>query len=165
MVFTPTETSFKAYLPGWRWARIKQLALVGSSSSLHSEACKALGGSDGVVHSKISGRGIAASARVPTFCVIPGSSGHVAGVGMERSATSACFVRWLPGRPQKVARNLQSRKVFVGPRSGCRGRVPNTCQLVGQPGRDEAGNFRRSRRFRDVARRLGLREDWTGRLD
>ena len=44
-------------LPGWRWARIKQLALVGSSSSLHSEACKALGGSDGVVHSRISGSG------------------------------------------------------------------------------------------------------------
>jgi hypothetical protein len=42
-------------LPGWRWAGIKQLALVGSSSSLHSEACKALGGSDGVVHSRISG--------------------------------------------------------------------------------------------------------------
>jgi len=41
-------------LPGWRWARIKQLALVGSSSSRHSEACKALGGSFGVVHSKIS---------------------------------------------------------------------------------------------------------------
>ena len=45
------------YLPGWRWARIKQLALVGSSSSLHSEACKALAGSDGVMHSKISGSG------------------------------------------------------------------------------------------------------------
>ena len=44
-------------LPGWRWARIKQLALVESSSSLHSEACKALAGSDGVVHSKISGSG------------------------------------------------------------------------------------------------------------
>ena len=43
-----------ANLPGWCWARIKQLALIGSSSSLHSEACKALGGSDGVVHSTIS---------------------------------------------------------------------------------------------------------------
>ena len=41
-------------LPGWRWARIKQLALVGSSSSSHSEDCKALEGSSGVVHSKIS---------------------------------------------------------------------------------------------------------------
>ena len=41
-------------LPGWCWARIMQLALIGSSSSLHSEACKALGGSDGVVHSTIS---------------------------------------------------------------------------------------------------------------
>ena len=30
-------------LPGWRWARIKQLALVGLSSSWHSEACNALG--------------------------------------------------------------------------------------------------------------------------
>ena len=42
-------------LPGWRWARIMQLALVGSSSSSHSEVCKALGGSSGVVHSTISG--------------------------------------------------------------------------------------------------------------
>ena len=41
-------------LPGWRWARIKQLALVRSSSSRHSEACKALGGSSGAVHSEIS---------------------------------------------------------------------------------------------------------------
>ena len=31
-------------LPGWRWKRIKQLFLVGSSSSLHSEVCNALGG-------------------------------------------------------------------------------------------------------------------------
>ena len=31
-------------LPGWRWTRIKQLVLVGSSSSLHSEVCNALGG-------------------------------------------------------------------------------------------------------------------------
>jgi hypothetical protein len=41
-------------LPGWRWARITQLALVGSSSSLHSEVCKALRGSFGVVYSEIS---------------------------------------------------------------------------------------------------------------
>ncbi len=47
----------QANLPGWRWAGIKQLALVGSSSSLHSEACKALGGSDGVIHSRISDSG------------------------------------------------------------------------------------------------------------
>ena len=33
---------------------IQQLALVGSSSSLHSEACNALGASDGVIHSSIS---------------------------------------------------------------------------------------------------------------
>ena len=39
-------------LPGWRLAGIKQLAFVGSSSSLHSEA----GGSDGVIKSRISGR-------------------------------------------------------------------------------------------------------------
>ena len=54
-------------LPGWRWAGIKQLALVGSSSSLHSEACKALGGSDGVVHSRISGSGgcVRAAANIP----------------------------------------------------------------------------------------------------
>ena len=41
-------------LPGWCWAEIQQLALVGSSSSLHSEACNALGASDGVIHSSIS---------------------------------------------------------------------------------------------------------------
>ena len=45
-------------LPGWRWARIMQLVLVGSSSSLPSEACNALGGSDGVAHSKISLNGV-----------------------------------------------------------------------------------------------------------
>ena len=43
-----------ANLPGWCWAEIQQLALVGSSSSLHSEACNALGASDGVIHSSIS---------------------------------------------------------------------------------------------------------------
>ena len=36
-------------LPGECWAEIQQLALIGSSSSLHSEACNALGASDGVV--------------------------------------------------------------------------------------------------------------------
>ena len=41
-------------LPGWCWAEIQQFALVGSSSSLHSEACNALGASDGVIHSSIS---------------------------------------------------------------------------------------------------------------
>ena len=44
-------------LPGWRWARIKQLALVGLSSSWHSEACNALGGPFGVAHSIISVHG------------------------------------------------------------------------------------------------------------
>ena len=43
-----------ANLPGWCWAEIQQLALIGSSSSLHSEACNALGVSDGVIHSRIS---------------------------------------------------------------------------------------------------------------
>ena len=41
-------------LPGWCWAEIQQFALVGSSSSLHSEACNALGASDGLIHSSIS---------------------------------------------------------------------------------------------------------------
>jgi hypothetical protein len=41
-------------LPGWCWAEIKQLALIRSSSSLHSEVCNALGASDGVIHSRIS---------------------------------------------------------------------------------------------------------------
>ena len=36
------------------WAEMQQLALIGSSSSLHSEACNALGASDGVIHSRIS---------------------------------------------------------------------------------------------------------------
>ena len=35
-------------------AEIQQLALIGSSSSLHSEVCNALGASDGVIHSSIS---------------------------------------------------------------------------------------------------------------
>ena len=41
-------------LPGYCWAEIQQLALIGSSSSLHSEACNAVGASDGVIHSSIS---------------------------------------------------------------------------------------------------------------
>jgi hypothetical protein len=45
---------FLVNLPGWCWAEIQQFALVGSSSSLHSEACNALGASDGVIHSRIS---------------------------------------------------------------------------------------------------------------
>jgi dynein heavy chain len=36
------------------WIEVQQLALIGSSSSLHSEACNALGASDGVIHSSIS---------------------------------------------------------------------------------------------------------------
>jgi hypothetical protein len=38
-----------ANLPGWFWAEVQQFALVGSSSSLHAEACNALGASDGVI--------------------------------------------------------------------------------------------------------------------
>ena len=41
-------------LPGWRWARINQLALAKSSNSPHSEVCKASEGSSGIVHGKIS---------------------------------------------------------------------------------------------------------------
>jgi len=48
------QWQYKINLPGWRWARIKQLALVGLSSSWHSEVCNALGDSFGVAHSKIS---------------------------------------------------------------------------------------------------------------
>ena len=44
----------KLNLPGWRWARIKQLVLVGLSSSRHSEVCNALGGPIRVAHSIIS---------------------------------------------------------------------------------------------------------------
>ena len=44
-------------LPGWRWARIKQLALVGLSSSRHSEVCNALGCTFGAAHSIISVHG------------------------------------------------------------------------------------------------------------
>ena len=42
------------YLASVRSAKIQQLALIGSTSSLHSEACNALGVSDGVIHSRIS---------------------------------------------------------------------------------------------------------------
>ena len=57
-------------LPGWCWAEIQQLALVGSSSSLHSEACNALGASDGVIHSSISHEvdGLRASANIDVTC-------------------------------------------------------------------------------------------------
>ena len=44
----------QANLPGQRKATIQQFALVWSSSSLHSEACNAIGASDGVIHSTIS---------------------------------------------------------------------------------------------------------------
>ena len=36
------------------WAEIQQLALRGSNSSLHSEACNTFGNSAGVIHSSIS---------------------------------------------------------------------------------------------------------------
>ena len=48
------STSRCISLPGKCWADIQQLALIGSGSSLHSEACNALGASDGVIHSSIS---------------------------------------------------------------------------------------------------------------
>ena len=41
-------------LPGWCWAQILQSALVGLSSSLHTEVCNAVRFSDGVIHSRIS---------------------------------------------------------------------------------------------------------------
>ena len=43
-----SAASVRLNLPGWRWTRIKQLVLARSSSSSHSEVCKALGGSSGV---------------------------------------------------------------------------------------------------------------------
>ena len=50
-------------LEGSCWAEIHQFALIGLSSSLHSEACNALGASGGAIHSDTShehgrGRGI-----------------------------------------------------------------------------------------------------------
>ena len=41
-------------LPGFRWATLHSLAPVRLSSPLHSEACDALGASDGVIHSRMS---------------------------------------------------------------------------------------------------------------
>ena len=73
-------TSSAINLPGWRWAGIKQLALVGSSSSLHSEACKALGGSDGVIHSRISDSGGRVRANTNVFAVVPHLDRHGHGV-------------------------------------------------------------------------------------
>ena len=74
-------------LPGWCWARIKQLALIGSSSSLHSEACKALGGSDGVIHSRISDSG--GCVRADTNCMLHThvcSTSHNACVGAAQGS-------------------------------------------------------------------------------
>ena len=50
----PTSGYPIANLLGECWVEIQQLAVIGSSRSLHSEACNALGASDGVVHSRIS---------------------------------------------------------------------------------------------------------------
>ena len=44
---------FHTSLPGECWAKIQQFALIWLSSSLHPEACNALGASDGVFHSRI----------------------------------------------------------------------------------------------------------------
>ena len=68
-----TGRSSDINLPGWRWAKIRKLAPVGSSSSLHTEACNALGASDGVIHSRISHeaacfRAAANARRSPTSC-------------------------------------------------------------------------------------------------
>ena len=68
-----TGRSSDMNLPGWRWAKIRKLAPVGSSSSLHTEACNALGASDGVIHSRISHeaacfRAAANARRSPTSC-------------------------------------------------------------------------------------------------
>ena len=54
MFLNQRDRSLIVNLPGQCWAEIQQLALIGSSSSLHSEACNALGASDGVIHSRIS---------------------------------------------------------------------------------------------------------------
>ena len=60
-------------LPGWRGAKIRKLVPVGSSNSLHTEACSALGASDGIIHSRISheaacSRAAANARRSPTSC-------------------------------------------------------------------------------------------------
>ena len=53
-IWSARKSTLRLNVPGWDWAEIQQLALLGSSSSLHSEACNALGASDGVIHSSIS---------------------------------------------------------------------------------------------------------------
>ena len=49
---------------------IQQLALIGSSSSLHSEACIALGASDGVIHSSISLEAVSLRAAANKCCLL-----------------------------------------------------------------------------------------------
>ena len=56
-------------LPGWRWARIMQLALVWSSSSSHSEACKALGGPSGSLTAQFLAAASRVRADATRFCV------------------------------------------------------------------------------------------------
>ncbi len=51
-----------------------QLALIGSSSSLHSEACNALGASDGVIHSSISQEAFSSRAIADSCHISPGRS-------------------------------------------------------------------------------------------
>lgn len=52
----PSQHPFVAsYFVGYCWAMIHKFALVGSSKSLHSEACNALGVSDGVIHNVFFG--------------------------------------------------------------------------------------------------------------
>ena len=73
LIFTSCIQAFIASvvclnLPGWCWAEIQQFALVGSSSSLHSEACNASGASDGVIHSRISQEVVCFRAAANTSC-------------------------------------------------------------------------------------------------
>ena len=60
------------------------------------------------------GMGVAARSRGErgrgaTLRVTLRSSGHVAGVGIERSATGAFVGRWTAGHPQKVACKVRTR--------------------------------------------------------
>lgn len=72
-------------LPGWRWARITQLALVGSSSSLHSEVCNIPGFLFGDATAKFLGeatkRTVAVAnlqifGRIRMFCQVANEGDH-----------------------------------------------------------------------------------------
>ena len=140
------QHSLNTNLPGWRWARIKQLALAKSSSSPHSEACKASGGPSGVVHSKISvcgtprsrecqpGKSIGAlsfcyEARVP-WC----QSANAAGCNVRFFGLGSPHTRLISGgvsqRPvnRVVARSMKRRCMCCGP---CIGRVESSSRSKG----------------------------------